>query len=314
VSFRDRPYSGEGGQPGPDMGGAGVGAFARPGPAVKWLLIVTVVTFLLQIFLDQPAAGAVREWGWMSQWLGARCDRWWQLWRYVTFQFLHDVHSLWHILFNMLGLYFLGMPLERYLGTRRFLVFYLSCGGIGGLAYVIAGSLLGQGAGVPIVGASGGVYAVLLGAAIYLPHLRMFLLFLPIAIPIRVLAGIIFAFMLFTVLTGLGRLAHGAVAFDRAMSDICHLGGAVAALGWVLVWRYHPGAGEAEFTSAVMAKIRSGAWQRRMRRQAELQAEIDRILQKIHGQGLNALSSSEKRLLKKATQMQREEDQRVRRL
>ncbi len=118
---------------------------------MKWLLLANIVIFVLQIFLDQPPRGSFRDWGWMSQWLGASPEHWWQIWRYITFQFLHDIHSIWHILFNMLGLYFLGTPLESYLGTRKFLIFYLSCGALGGVAYVIAGTLVAQDVYVPIV-------------------------------------------------------------------------------------------------------------------------------------------------------------------
>ncbi len=156
----------------------------------------------------------------------------------------------------------------------------------------------------------------MLGAAVYLPHLRMMLMFLPISIPIRVLTAIIFVFMLFTVLSGLSGFAHGnSMAFAKALSDVCHLGGALAAAGWILLWHYRPNVGQVgHTTNAMITYVKRSAWRRRMEHQARMQQEVDRILQKIHDEGLTSLSGHEKRLLKKATDEQREEDQRVKRL
>jgi len=58
-----------------------------------------------------------------------------QVWRLVTYQFLHG--SAFHLLANMLGLFFLGPTLERHWGSKRFLVFYLFCGVAGGLSYYL---------------------------------------------------------------------------------------------------------------------------------------------------------------------------------
>ena len=314
MSFRDRPYAGGGGQGGPEMGPSHLGlSLPRPGPVVKWLLIGTFATFTLQIFLDQPRRGSAVEWGWMTDWFGATSRGWWQAWRYLTFQFLHDIGGLWHVFFNMLGLYMLGVPLERFFGSRRFLVFYLSCGAVAGVAYVLVGFLAGQPAWVPIVGASGGVYGIILAAAVYFPHFRILFLFIPV--PIRLAAGIIFGAMIFTVLGGLSQVAHGnSQAFGEAMSDVCHLGGALTALGWVLARRRRPEGPPRPAADGIVRRIRRGAWQRRMQHQARLQQEVDRILEKIHNEGLQSLSGHEKRLLKKATDERRHEDRRIKTL
>ena len=91
-------------------------------PVIKWLLIINAVSFLLQLAL----AGNQRVN--LNSWFGAMTKDFWQVWRYLTFQFLHDTGGFWHIAMNMLGLYMFGTRLEQLWGSRRFLRFYLSCG------------------------------------------------------------------------------------------------------------------------------------------------------------------------------------------
>jgi membrane associated rhomboid family serine protease len=125
-------------------------------------------------------------------------DGW--VWQLVTYMFVHDPRSFWHILFNMLGLYMFGIPLEREMGSTEFLIYYFTTGiGVG-----IVSLLLG----VSVIGASGAIYALLLGFATYFPHSRIFLFgLLPLQAPMAVL---VFAAMsLFFQFTGLqGGVAH----------------------------------------------------------------------------------------------------------
>jgi membrane associated rhomboid family serine protease len=120
------------------------------------------------------------------------------LWQLVTYMFVHA--SFTHILFNMLGLYIFGIPLEREMGSSEFLVYYLSTGiGVGIISLLL---------GVNVVGASGAVYALLLGFATYFPHSRIFLFgLLPLQAPVAVL---VFAAMsIFYQVTGFqGGVAH----------------------------------------------------------------------------------------------------------
>lgn len=265
----------------------------RPGLAVKGLLIANIAVYLLQVFLDRH--------GRMSSLLGATVHDAWQVWRYVTFQFLHSPNDPWHILLNMLGVYMLGTPLEALWGWRRFLRFYLICGIVAGVAYVVIGALGGVPHGMPIIGASGGVYAIVLACAVFFPHFQIILLFFPV--PIRLAAIIIFAVMIFTVVSSLA--VNNA---DRAMSDVAHLGGAVAAAVWIWVVPAAIGA-----KHQATRRLNQGAWQRKMRRQAEEGAEIDRILQKIHDEGVGSLTGREKQMLQDATRRQQEEEQQARR-
>jgi len=263
---------------------------------VKYLLIINFVVFVVQIVADGPGVGR------MSSLLGVTVGSFYQLWRYITFQFLHSTGDLWHIAWNMLGLYFLGTPLERRYGSRRFVKFYLSCGVAAGIAFVVIGALGDLPRNMPIIGASGGVYGVVLAAAVFLPHFRLIILFFPV--PIRLAALLIFGRMILLVL-----LALRAGRTDAAMSDVAHLGGAAAAAFWIWVLpRIRTG------KRRVREKTNAGAWRRKMAKQEDLQRDIDRILQKIHEHGLNSLSRSERKTLQDATRKQQKQDRDIYRL
>ena len=288
MAFGERQYGGMG-------GGSGLGIGLPPlTKAVRVLLIANVALFVLQVI---PAVDRG-----LVNWLAVSVGTFWQPWRYVTFQFLHA--DFWHIALNMLGLYLLGSPLEQHWGPRRFLAFYLACGAFSGMTYVAVSAAVGDDRFTPIIGASGGIFAILLACAVLFPQFKLILLFFPV--PIRLAALIIFGGMVFIVLSSLRQGVHS----SSFWSDSCHLGGAAAAAFylWVL-----PAVGGIRLrrTSRGGPKAGSGAWKRRMDNMAAEQEQIDRILQKIHDQGLNSLTDKEKHILRDATKRQREEDQRV---
>ena len=286
MGIHDRPYMQSGGDGGRRFGSFTFG-MPKPGKAVKYLLIINLAVFVLQIFFDRG--------GQISRVFGATVGGFWQVWRYVTFQFIHSTGNLFHIGLNMLGLYMLGSPLEQHWGAKRFLRFYLSCGAVAGLAYVATGALLNLPRDFPIVGASGGVYGILLACAILFPQFRLILvLFL---VPIRLAAAIIFGAMILVVLMSAG----SGVYRPEFWSQVAHLGGAVTAAVWIWILPKLRGT-----TARARTKLNRGAWQRKMRRQADKQAEIDRILKKIHDQGINNLTRKEKKFLREATDRQRQ--------
>jgi membrane associated rhomboid family serine protease len=138
-------------------------------------------------------------------------------WQFVTYMFVHDSRSLTHIIFNMLGLLFFGVNVERAIGSKEFVLFYfvsgILCGIISFGVYYISGEYY-----VFLMGASGAIYALLLAYAVIFPRSRIFIWgILPIPAPLLVLiyAGI----ALFSQMTGRG----GGVA------HLTHLAGFVAA-------------------------------------------------------------------------------------
>ncbi|HPE89422.1 MAG TPA: rhomboid family intramembrane serine protease [Spirochaetia bacterium] len=106
------------------------------------------------------------------------------VWQPFTYMFVHA--NLRHLLFNMLGLFFFGSSVERSLGSREFLFFYLLTGALAGL-FSLAAFSLGGAMGVSLVGASGAVYAVLLAFAVINPRARIFIWgVVPVPAPILV--------------------------------------------------------------------------------------------------------------------------------
>ncbi len=167
------------------------------GNATLILIGVNVLVFALGSFvrgLDVYLAlipAAVVEMGW--------------IWQPFTYMFVHA--SMSHLFFNMLGLFFFGTAVERELGTREFLLFYLLSGTLAGLlsfaAFAISGSW-----GASLVGASGAVYAVLLAFAVLQPRARI-LIWGIIPIQAALLVAIYTAIELWSELFGAGgNIAH----------------------------------------------------------------------------------------------------------
>jgi len=203
-----------------------------------------------------------------------------QVWRFVTYQFLHA--GFFHILFNMLGLYFLGPTLERHFGPKRFLFFYLLCGVVGAVFYTIL-ALVGYLHIGPMVGASGAILGMLAACAILFPQFIVFFMFFPV--PIRV-ASIILIVIYVANLLSKGTNAGG---------DAAHLAGMAAGAIYVL-WT--------PLTSKISAKTLSRHRNKFINDQLVLQREVDRILQKVSEKGIHSLTLSEKRILKKASRSQ----------
>jgi membrane associated rhomboid family serine protease len=130
---------------------------------------------------------------------------WWQV---VTYMF---VHASWgHIFFNMLALFLFGIQLERHMGSTEFLFYYFACGIGAGLVTVVFNSATGQGM-IPVVGASGAIYGLLLAFAAFFPDARIFVFgILPIRAPIAVAgyAGIEIVSQLINPRSGVAHLAH----------------------------------------------------------------------------------------------------------
>jgi len=259
-------------------------AFPRITPVVKRLLIINFVVFFVSaIFLPNNIYMPNLPFpiNFLDKWcsvfpysLGAGL----QVWRLITYQFLHA--DILHILFNMLGLFFLGPTLERHWGGRKFLIFYLSCGAAGGLFYILLVALNFLRA-IPMVGASGAILGLLAACAILFPHFVVFIFLFPV--PIRVAAiGLTILYFFFVVTRA-----------ENAGGHAAHLAGMAAGAGYVFSkpWR-----------DRFKLKTRTGAWEKKMAAERELQLEVDRILQKVHDSGIHSLTSKEKKILKKATE------------
>ena len=98
-------------------------------------------------------------------------------WQLLTYCWLHDLREPSHVLFNMLGLFFLGPTLERRWGGRPFLTFYLSCAAIAGIVTLVAGLVAPGLFGAPVVGASGATMAILAAFSLAMPEATLLLFF-----------------------------------------------------------------------------------------------------------------------------------------
>jgi len=275
---------------------AGVGAM-QPLSVNAWLIIVNVAVFLLDGALFN---GALLRWLHFST---ARAFFGLEVWRFVGFQFLHANFT--HLFFNMLGLFFFGGLVEGYLGRRRYLAFYLLCGVAGALLYLLL-NLLGQflpgvpfllfnDIRTPLIGASAGVFGVLMAAARIAPNAMILVFFL---IPMRLATAV----YLFIALVVLNLFTGG----PNAGGDAAHLGGAIA--GWFFI--RHPHLLRDFFEGLPFLSSSSAAGQARRSRplrrpNTPSDEEIDRILAKVATQGLHSLTNQERKILQRATEARR---------
>ncbi|MBW8040763.1 MAG: rhomboid family intramembrane serine protease [Planctomycetes bacterium] len=245
-------------------------------PVVKWLLIINVAVFLLTFLIPQLGALIFHWFSVFPVTLGMTL----QLWRQITYQFLHA--NPWHVGMNMLVLYFFGPMLERLWGSKKFLTFYLVCGAMGGLLYPFL-VLVGWLGVAPLVGASGSILGMLAAGGILFPNMMVYVWGV-IPVKLRILAIIFAAISIISLLRP--------DQFTNAGGEAAHLGGMVAGAVYVFSqsWR-----------DKFRLKQRSGAWEKKMSTERNLQVELDRILEKVHNHGIHSLNSKEKKILRQAT-------------
>lgn len=268
-----------------------------------WLIIINCAVFVIQAFLKRSVvtfpSGFTRimdpfeYYGHFSTGMGFLPNM--EVWRLVTFQFLHAGPL--HLFLNMFGLWVFGGLVEDYLGAKRYAAFYLVCGICGGLMYLLL-NLLGHfgvpvpGAlvndiWIPLVGASAGVFGVIVASAYIAPNEVIQLLFPPIPLRLKFFAYGYVAIAMLNLILG-GRNAGG---------DAAHVGGAIA--GFFFIRNAHL---LHDFFD-ILGDSRKAP---RARRRAKVgdQDEIDRILAKIRQHGLASLTDRERRTLKRDAEAQ----------
>ena len=195
--------------------------------AVKILIAANVAMYLLQMFLQQSSSGDRFD-ELFALWPMTPVDGrvYFQVWQIITYAFLHDTRSIAHLLFNMLALWMFGAEIERYVGPRRLLACYFASVVSAALTQLFVPALFGAPP-APTVGASGGVFGLLLAYALMFPHRKVIPLFPPIPMPAWLFATIFAGVELFLGVTGtLSGIAHFA-----------HLGGMIGSALVVMQWR-----------------------------------------------------------------------------
>ena len=253
-------------------------------PMVKRLLIINLGLYGLVLL-----AYLADFWGPIRAFVGLGPGSWksWfpllPVWQLITYGFIHSP-SPEHVLFNMLGLYFFGGMVERTVGATRFLSTYLVAILLGGAAFLVVGLVTGSD--IPVVGASGGVLAMIVAAACFNPNATVILIMFPI--PLKFLAGGIVAL----------DFINGALSWKGGSDGTAHLVHVVGAVvGFVAVrkgfiWR-----------DPIQAWQRKRAVAEGIKRQEE-QQHMDELLGKIHREGMTSLTKREKDFLKRVSKRQ----------
>ena len=225
-------------------------------------------------------------------------------WTLITYFFTHL--SFFHILFNMLFLYWFGKLIQEFLGDSKVVVLYVLGGIVGGLSYILLYTILPQFEGVVeyahMMGASAGVYAVVVGAAAFMPNYTIYLILIgPVRIKYIAIIWVLLSFF--------------AVRESNAGGNIAHLGG--AAIGYLYIVQLKKGNDFGDWILKFIAyvksffvrrskikvtyssaKRKSSSTSKPGKKQATPdQAEIDSILDKISQSGYESLSKDEKQKL-----------------
>jgi membrane associated rhomboid family serine protease len=189
--------------------------------AVKFLVAANVLVFALQT-MSKGALDVLALWP-LQPIDGVSYFRPWQI---VTYAFLHSTGNITHLLFNMLGLWMFGAEVERYVGPRRLLACYFASVVTAALSQLFVPMIFGAPPS-PTIGASGGVFGLLLAYAILFPTRKVIPLIPPIPMPAWLFATLYAGIELFLGVTGtLSGVAHFA-----------HLGGMVGSALVIMQWK-----------------------------------------------------------------------------
>ena len=173
--------------------------------------------------LRAPPAPSARTWRCGRLGTGYRDFFPWQL---LSYGFLHG--DITHIVFNMLMLWMFGRELEVLMGARRFLTYYFTCVVGAGIVQLIVAGL--QGGGYPTIGASGGVFGILLAFGMAFPNRTILLLIPPIPMKAKYLV----------VLAGLMELYFGVSGARPGIANFAHLGGMLFGFLLLMYWKKGP--------------------------------------------------------------------------
>ncbi len=193
----------------------------------KALLIANIVGYGLQMLIGNEAMIALMLWPWNGSVFdptGMAPE--FMPWQLLSYAFLHG--SFWHLAFNMLALVMFGAPLEYVWGPKRFATYFFVCVLGAGICQLLVGSYaVAQGATpYPTIGASGGVFGLLLAYGMLFPNQRVMLLIPPIPMKARTLV----------ILYGLFELGAGFTGLQPGVAHFAHLGGML--FGWLLIRRW----------------------------------------------------------------------------
>ena len=261
-------------------------------PAVKYLIFANLGIFILQNIFG-------REVELLFGLRPAMLIYKFAIWQLVTYMFLHG--GVLHVLINMFVLWMFGADLERHWGSKQFLKYYFICGiGAGVVQVLVTVSFFPSNMAIPVVGASGAIYGLLLAFALLFPNREIFLLLffvLPVRLKAKYLAMIFGGLALFSGLFG----------SNSEVANFAHLGGMLVGFLYLKVdWRFE----------ALTAWLKRQKGSREIVRQARhrqkeirLRESVDEILDKINEVGIENLTDEEKAILHRASRYLSKEEE-----
>ncbi|RIK83226.1 MAG: hypothetical protein DCC67_06230 [Planctomycetota bacterium] len=259
---------------------------SAPSTLTTRLVLVTAAAYVAQLTLGVAFSANLALW---SEWFSQP----WRCYQLLTYGFLHDPNGIEHILINMLVLWMFGRELEHRYGKFEFAAFYLA-------AIVAAGAIwsvleTASGSEGVLLGASGGISAVVALFALNFPHRQvLFMFFIPMPMWVAALIGLAFD-------------VNGAMDRSGNVAFTAHLAGALfGLLYYKFGWRL----------GGVFEKLPRGMPKRRPKLRVhdpdqpddedDLGRKVDAILEKIARQGQDSLTWNERRILEKASRRYQE--------
>ncbi len=292
-----------------------LGSIASTGQVCKWLIVANVVVYVMQV--AAAPHGAFDDAGFLTRALSmnpVKAFQEFQIWRFLTAAFLHDPNNVFHLVWNMIFLWWLGTEMEDLYGSKEFLAFYLVAAVAGNAIWglwtllkppTLLDHLMAT---QEAVGASGAVMAVLVLFTLHYPTRRILLFFI-LPVPMWLLTVIYVGKDLHAMLRGM----------DFGVAVACHVGGAAfGLLYWNYQWRLasilrpfqggwrwtrSPSRGRPQlriYREEVAAPVAAGPAERV---DEQLEAKVDMVLEKLGRVGVENLTPEEQAILKRASEV-----------
>ncbi len=197
-------------------------------PVIKLLLVSNGVIFLLEMSFADILFSNFALWPLAADYLQSTDPRLhaFMPWQLFSYAFLHG--SVMHLLLNMYGLWIFGMRLENLWGSRTFAIYYFVCVLGAAVTQIFVSSMAGDY--YPTIGASGGVFGVLLAFGLFFPNQVLILLIPPIPIKAK----------WFVILYGAIELWFGVTGTEAGVAHFAHLGGMLFGFITIYYWQSHP--------------------------------------------------------------------------
>jgi membrane associated rhomboid family serine protease len=256
---------------------------------IRGLVVATVAVWILQLI---PGVGALVSG--LCELVPYKTFGQLQVWRLLTYAFLHDTSTPFHILFNLFTLWMFGAEIEELWGTRRFVVFYL-CAAVGSGLFSLVTALSPLLWFTPVIGASGAVLALLTVYALYFPR-RQLLLFFLFPVNVVVAVAIFGAISLFGAARSWGNVSH-----------LTHLGGIAVGLAYVKLFPAITDLLERAKSRAAEAQERAEQRKKNAERNY-FESVVDPILKKISRSGMDSLTAEEKKTLEEASKRKKDDE------